>query len=150
LIEFGVKFGSAGHPAAGKKDEIIARLKSEASGILNWLIEGYQLYRAEGLEQPDAVRESTASYREDQDPLIDFFGTCCEIGSDYTVTTSDLREAYNAHTGEDRSAVWFGRLMSDHGYKPDRVGGGSRTRVYRGLMLSEDGQALLARNDFQY
>jgi putative DNA primase/helicase len=150
LIEFGVKFGSAGHPAAGKKDEIIARLKSEASGILNWLIEGYQLYRCEGLEQPDAVRDSTASYREDQDPLIDFFGINCALGSDYTVTTSDLREAYNAHTGEDRSAVWFGRLMSEHGYKPESVGGrGNRTRVYRGLMLSEDGQALLARNEYQ-
>ena len=83
--------------------------------------------------------------------MIDFFGTCCEIGGDYTVTTSDLREAYNAHTGEDRTTVWFGRLMSEHGYTPEKVGGrGNRTRVYRGIMLSEDGQALLARNDFQY
>ena len=35
--------------------------------------------------------------------------------------------------------------------KPESVGGrGNRTRVYRGIMLSEDGQALLARNEYQY
>jgi len=146
LIEFGVKFGTEGHPKAGKKDEIVANLKAEASGILNWLIKGFQDYRIHGLEQPQAVSDATRSYREDQDPLIDFISSCCNLDNDLTIPTSDLREAYNEYTGDDKNAVWFGRTMSEHGYKVSRTGS-VRMRVYKGISLNEEGQMLLTRNN---
>ena len=146
LIEFGVKFGSEGHPKAGKKDEIVANLKAEGSGILNWLIEGFKDYRKFGMDQPKAVSEATRSYREDQDPLVDFISSCCNTNNDLTISTNDLREAYNKYTGDDKNAVWFGRTMSEHGYKVSRTGS-VRMRVYKGISLNEEGQQLLDRNN---
>ena len=146
LIEFAVKFGSEGHPKARRKDEIIEDLKSEASGILNWFLEGYRLYKQEGLIQPTAVNEATRHYREDQDPLVEFISSCCIIDPDLTVTTSDLREAFNSYTGEDQSAVWFGRAMSEKGYRATRYGS-ARTRIYQGLCLNQENSALLTRNN---
>ena len=145
LIEFGVQFGVEGNPKAGKKDEIIARLKSEGSGILNWMMEGFAMYREEGLIQPSAVENSTRSYREEQSPLLEFLTSCCIRDEILSVSTNDLREADNAYTGEDQTAVWFGRAMSDQGYKATRKGS-ARMRVYNGLSLNEDGQELLKRN----
>ena len=145
LIEFGVKFGSDGHPRAGKKDEIISELKSEASGILNWLIEGFQNFRVEGLKQPKAVEQATQHYREDQDPLIEFINSNCTIHDDVTITIGDLREAYNTYTGQEESAVWFGRAMAEKGYRATRQGS-ARVRIYKGICLNNEGQELLTRN----
>ena len=33
------------------------------SGILNWCIEGYRLYKAEGLDEPEEVKTATEEYR---------------------------------------------------------------------------------------
>ena len=149
LIEFGVKFGADGHPRAGKKDEIIAELKSEASGILNWLIKGFTNFRKEGLKQPQAVEQATQHYREDQDPLIEFLNSNCIIDENLTTSISDLREAYNTYTGQDESAVWFGRAMAEKGYRATRQGS-ARLRVYKGITLNAEGQGLLARNTGQF
>ena len=145
LIEFGVKFGTPGHPVAGKKDLIISRLKSESSGVLNWMMKGFQMYREEGLIQPDAVDNATRSYREEQDPLLEFISSSCVVDEILSISVTDLREAYNAYTGEDQSSVWFGRAMSEHGYKASRVGS-ARMRVYKGITLNEESQSLLQRN----
>tara|TARA_R100001198_G_scaffold4688_1_gene2459 strand:- start:2215 stop:4488 length:2274 start_codon:yes stop_codon:yes gene_type:complete len=146
LIEFGVKFGTPGHPVAGKKDEIIAKLKSESSGVLNWMIKGFQMYREEGLIQPDAVDNATRSYREEQDPLLEFISSSCVVDDILSISVTDLREAYNAYTGEDQSSVWFGRAMSEHGYKASRVGS-ARMRVYKGISLNEESQELLLQRN---
>ena len=145
LIEFGVKFGSDGHPKAGKKDKIISELKSEASGILNWLIEGFQNFRQEGLKQPKAVEQATQHYREDQDPLVEFINSNCYIDENISVTISDLREAYNNYTEQEESAVWFGRAMAEKGFRATRQGS-ARTRIYKGSSLNSEGQDLLSRN----
>ena len=109
------------------------------------MMEGFAMYREEGLIQPSAVENSTRSYREEQSPLLEFLTSCCIRDEILSVSTNDLREAYNAYTGEDQTAVWFGRAMSDQGYKATRKGS-ARMRVYNGLSLNEDGQELLKRN----
>lgn len=44
-------------------------LMKEGSGILNWLIEGYQLYLKEGLELPASMKRETKKYEEDSDQV---------------------------------------------------------------------------------
>ncbi len=41
--------------------------RTEASGILNWLMEGYQMYKREGLEKPDGITQATRTYMAEQD-----------------------------------------------------------------------------------
>lgn len=146
LIEFGVKFGEPGHPVAENKEALVAEMKAEAPGILNWLLDGFGMYREEGLTPPDAVVEATRSYREDMDPLLEFFDDCCVIGDDVTCIVADAAEAYNAYTNADLSSRAFGRKMADHGYRSRRVSGGT-IRVYDGISLNEHGQTLLSRNN---
>lgn len=54
------------------------------SGILNWCIEGYRMFKAEGLEEPDDVKSATAQYRQDSDRISQFMTQClkAEKGSE--------------------------------------------------------------------
>lgn len=46
------------------------------SGILNWCIEGYRMYKAEGLDEPDEVKEATEEYRVESDRTAQFMRQC--------------------------------------------------------------------------
>lgn len=59
-----------------------ARLRAEASGILNRLVEGLIDWRMNGLIMPEAVTVATRAYREDSDLLGRFLAECCEVGDD--------------------------------------------------------------------
>ena len=68
------------------------RNKRELSGILNWCIEGLRLYRKEGLQQPQAVKIATDTYRSDSDKIGNFINECltktdknCKAGTVYEV-----------------------------------------------------------------
>ncbi len=52
------------------------------SGILNWAVEGYRLYKREGLEEPDDVKSATAQYRQDSDRISQFVEAWLEEGRD--------------------------------------------------------------------
>ena len=42
------------------------------TGILNWMIEGYRMYREEGLTPPTTVATATGLYQEDSDDIDHF------------------------------------------------------------------------------
>jgi len=48
------------------------KLQAEASGILNWLLAGAAEYQKIGLCPPLVVRDATAEYRGEEDPLFGF------------------------------------------------------------------------------
>lgn len=54
------------------------RLQSSenASGILNWLLDGLRLYRAEGLKQPPSIVKATDEYRKNSDKVGLFISEC--------------------------------------------------------------------------
>lgn len=56
--------------------------ESNLSGILNWAVEGYRLFKTEGLEPPDDVRSATAQYRQDSDRIAQFIEAWLEEGKD--------------------------------------------------------------------
>ena len=59
------------------------------SGILNWCIEGYRLYKAEGLDEPDEVKAATEEYRVESDRIAQFMQQCLrkEKGSEIKAST---------------------------------------------------------------
>lgn len=48
------------------------------SGILNWAIEGYKLFKAEGLPEPDEVKAATEQYKVESDRTAQFMGQCLQ------------------------------------------------------------------------
>lgn len=69
-------------------------LRSEAPGILAWAVRGCLAWQREGLRPPDVVRNATAEYRKESDPLMPFFDACCVIQEGARVQASALYAAY--------------------------------------------------------
>lgn len=66
-----------------------------ASGILNWLLDGLRLYRAEGLKQPPSIVQATDEYRKNSDKIGLFISEClhpckqnCAASAVYSVFAS--------------------------------------------------------------
>lgn len=66
------------------------------SGILNWMLEGLRMYRAEGLDMPGSVAEATDEYREASDKLGRFLKEEMEAGPDYWVSTTEAHARYQS------------------------------------------------------
>lgn len=69
------------------------REKRELSGILNWCIEGLRLYRKEGLEPPEAVKNATEVYRSDSDKIGSFINECL-TKSERNSKAKDIYDVY--------------------------------------------------------
>lgn len=115
------------------------RLRAEHGRILQWMIEGCLDWQENGLQRPASVTEQTEQYFEEQDLLGQFMADRCEVSPTYHEATARLFVAWEkyAHAageypGKQRS---FGSALRKRGFRPDRLPGGDRTRVYRGLRL---------------
>lgn len=64
------------------------------SGILNWLIEGYRLLQAEGLDVPERVKNATLAYRQEVDIIGSFLADCTAYKEGNRLPTSELYAAY--------------------------------------------------------
>jgi putative DNA primase/helicase len=96
LIPFSVNLAELGEPDTGLQDRLLSK---ERSGILNWLIEGWRRYKQDGFVEPKCVREVTAKYRADSDPLTGFINECCEVGNNFAEPINCLYDAYLAKCG---------------------------------------------------
>ena len=85
------------------------KLKAEASGILNRLIEGLIDWRENGLIVPDEVRDATRAYRDSSDVLGRFLSQCCEVGDDHRAVRAkakELRECFDAWCDATDGPKW--------------------------------------------
>ncbi len=57
---------------SAEKRNLKHQLRAEASGILNWALQGCLTWQARGLEAPDSVMTATDAYQEAEDPLREF------------------------------------------------------------------------------
>ena len=81
------------------------------SGILNWAVEGYRLFKTEGLEPPEDVKTATAQYRQDSDRISQFIDSWLEEGKDedYQLYEVSTKAAYRVY------AQWCNEMN----YRPD-------------------------------
>ena len=57
-------------------------LKAEADGILRWTVEGYQLYKLEGLEPTSKMLDYLEEYMTNEDPVAQFVDTYLDTGTE--------------------------------------------------------------------
>ena len=74
------------------------KLIQESSGILNWMISGFQLYLREGLIEPKSIREETQQYKTESDRVGTFLTECLEKTSepDGCITVKQSYKLYTA------------------------------------------------------
>ena len=92
------------------------------SGILNWCIEGLQLYRKEGLKPPAAVQTATDTYRTDSDKVGNFINECLTK----TGRNSKAKDVYEAYT----------KWCDDNGYGCENKGNFFAELKAKGLFMN--------------
>lgn len=122
-------------PPEERDKRLLQKLLGESSGILNWLLDGYRMWREQGLVPPEAVRKATEEYRSESDPVGEFMGVATrrsrgstdEPGSGPMVNASKLYAVYCKWSGANGlrpfSGTAFGRRLSDLGYHKEKWGG---------------------------
>jgi len=112
------------------------KLKAEASGILNWLLEGTARWKREGLSTPAAVLNATNEYRGEMDVIGNFLKECCAVREGVTVRIGELFKAYagwcddnNEHAVSER---FFSLRLKEMGYQQGRT---AEARFWSGLAL---------------
>lgn len=70
--------------------ELEDKLLSEKSGILNWLLEGCQIWIKERLEMTRQIEKAGNDYRSESDVLGTFIEEHCDVGPEFKVTHKDL------------------------------------------------------------
>ncbi len=127
LIPFERKF--AKHEADKK---LLATLKAEAPGILNWAIQGCLAWQSEGLQVPTAVEQATREYEQESDPIGPFLAECCEQNPEFQLPKSELWKTYLAWCPEPVSQKAFVERMRSRGFGERRTGS---TRSWTGLRV---------------
>jgi putative DNA primase/helicase len=89
LILFGEYFGD------DRRDpQLEAKLRAEASGILNWCIAAAKEWYVKGLGSSMCIKSATEEYRKDQNVLGQFLEDRCTVASNAWITKGDLYKAY--------------------------------------------------------
>lgn len=121
LVPFTIKV-----PDSEVDRELGEKLAAEASGILNWFIEGCLEWQRIGLGSPGAITAATAEYRSAEDLTGAFLAECCVTGSEYQVSSGDLFRAYRAWcdaSGErPLNQSDFGSRLTGHGFERRQYG----------------------------
>lgn len=69
-------------------------LRAEASGILNWIVDGARAWQRDGLRPPAAVLAAVDEYQREQDPLAEFIEDDCQLEAGACCLASQLWTSY--------------------------------------------------------
>jgi P4 family phage/plasmid primase-like protien len=82
--------------------EVARRFEAEASGMLNWALEGYREWRRQGLNPPEEVLLAGSELRASQDWLGNFLRECVHADPEGFVTSEEMHEAFLDWRGHDK------------------------------------------------
>jgi putative DNA primase/helicase len=108
-----------------KQDAHLAvKLRAEASGILNWMLDGIADWLDHGLYIADETAEATAEYRRDSDQLGRFLEACTVVEAGARTQSSVLHDVFNKWSRANALNEWKGRgfsdAMTERGYRKDK------------------------------
>jgi putative DNA primase/helicase len=118
LIPFNVPISKA-----DQDKKLLEKLKSEAPGVLAWLVRGAIEWQKHGLPEPAEITAATDAYRGEQDFLAPFIAEHCEItdSKDDEAQVGVLYKQYTEWAGQNgEKAVSSKRLsamLKDRGFE---------------------------------
>lgn len=83
------------------------------AAILAWAVKGCMDWRCNGLGVPPVVEQATEAYRQDMDPLAEFFTDCCEFDPSAWTATVHLRAAYEEWARQSGAFILNDRRFAD-------------------------------------
>jgi putative DNA primase/helicase len=113
-----------------------AKLKNEASGILNWLLEGTARWKLETLKAPAAILNATDEYRGEMDVIGNFLKERCIQEKETAIRIRELYKAYSDWCDENKehavSERFFSMRLKEMGFEQCRT---AEARYWSGLAL---------------
>lgn len=108
-------------PKEERDRHLAEKLRAEASGILNRLLDGLRDWCDVGLTEPEAITKATAEYRDVSDPLGRFLSMCVQASPGDRVQSSVLHQVYDAWCKSSGETAWknrgFSMAMDERGFK---------------------------------
>ncbi|MES5483592.1 phage/plasmid primase, P4 family [Bradyrhizobium sp. INPA03-11B] len=108
-------------PKEERDTKLVDKLKAEASGILNWMLDGLRDWLDNGLTEPQEVTDATAKYFASADALGRFLETCTVKEPGHRVQSSVLHQVYEAWCKSSGETPWknkgFSMAMDERGYE---------------------------------
>ena len=108
-------------PPEEQDKALLAKLKKEWPGILNWAIQGCLAWQKDGMQTPPEVLLATQAYESEQDPLADFLAERCILAVNAFTSRTELFKAYKVYAEQQ------------HEYPLDRNGFYERIRAKKGI-----------------
>lgn len=146
LIPFNYSFVADPDPCKRNQkhrdDQLREKLKSEASGILAWLVRGCLEWQRQGLKPPEQVTNATEEYRMGEDTITQFVSETCDQAPEYKSNATEIYNVFKrwyrinitAKPGSCPAQKKFGSMLGKQ-FKKEKVGGNTR---YFGLTLKEN------------
>jgi putative DNA primase/helicase len=122
LIPFELSFvAEPKEPHERKADlNLLEKLKSEASGILAWIVRGCLKYQHDGLTTPDAVKAAGRDYQAEEDTIGQFLAERCILKNAEQVKAGELYSAYDEWCRDcnlkPMANTSFGKEMTRRGF----------------------------------
>jgi len=116
-----------------KKEMSELIIKTEAAGVLNWILEGCLKWQNEGLREPEEITEATNHFFEEQDPVKTFISECC-TSSDAGIQYKTLYNSFVEYSDVHLSKQKFSKALNRLGYNIMAING--NVRYVEGLEIS--------------
>lgn len=114
---------------------VVGEFMEEASGILNWLIDGALTFLREGLTDPPAVAALTQSHREDSDPVGAFLRDCVVACPGFNVQAREMYRGFTRYCEANAIKPWgektFSMALKQKGYRRED----KRIRIWLDVVL---------------
>jgi putative DNA primase/helicase len=122
------------------------KLLQEREGILAWMVEGFKLWRKEGLGSCKEVDDAVQEYKDDQDVIGEFIGAECVEHDSVSVFSHDLNNRLNAWLKDTAGLNYkigknkMAEYMEQRGYRRERASkGDGRGKIkWYGIGLKTD------------
>jgi putative DNA primase/helicase len=128
---------------ANERDPLLGeKLKAEASGILNFIVEGAQMFFRGEIREPVAVKRATETYIAGQDSVRAFLQDCSVRSPGAMVGKGVLYDTYARYCEDEILAVvskgQFGAILKSMNYTDTRSGD---ERQWKGVRLLQSNEA---------
>lgn len=100
-------------PEGERDPELPTKLRAELPGILAWAVRGCLEWQREGLGEPPPVLDATAEYRDESDPLREFFELQCHFEPEARTPRIQIRTAYELYCKENGAEPLGAKRFAD-------------------------------------
>ena len=119
--------------------KLTGKLKAELAGILNWCIEGYQMWRENGLMEPAIIDQQRNEYRSEMDIIHQFIEEKCLVNPLAEIQAKDIWRSFREWVEEGNeysgmSKTKFGIELTKKFNKKKKNDG----TYYQGITLNDD------------